>query len=98
MAKNKKFRDPIPEHFKSIAEAGEFWDTHSLADYWDQTREVRVKFDLKSSVYMVALEPGLFKRLGEHARRNGVSSETLINVWLTERLTAAAQSKTRKAA
>jgi len=32
---NKKKREPIPRHFKSIEEASEFWDTHSLADYWD---------------------------------------------------------------
>ena len=25
---------------KTIDEIGDFWDTHSLADYWDQTREV----------------------------------------------------------
>jgi hypothetical protein len=29
MAKSKK-RDPIPDHFKSIEEAAEFWDTHDL--------------------------------------------------------------------
>ena len=26
----------IPE-FKSYDEMAEFWDTHSLSDYWDQT-------------------------------------------------------------
>ncbi|MBL7075501.1 hypothetical protein ISS37_09730 [candidate division KSB1 bacterium] len=36
----KKRIDPIPDHFKSIGEAADFWDTHSLADYWDQTKEV----------------------------------------------------------
>ena len=33
-------RDPIPENFASIEEAAEFWETHSLADYWDMTKEV----------------------------------------------------------
>lgn len=33
MAKSKKERDPIPEQFKSIEEAAEFWDSHDLADY-----------------------------------------------------------------
>lgn len=27
----------------------EFWDTHSLADYWDQLEEVEVEVKLKSS-------------------------------------------------
>ena len=98
MTRNKRKRDPIPAHFKSLAEAGEFWDTHSLADYWDQTKEVRVKVDLKRKVFLTALEPALFRKLGEYARRNGVSSETLINVWLAEKLTAATQAKTGRAA
>ena len=32
----------IPE-FKSYEEMGEFWDTHSLADYWDQTEPAKFK-------------------------------------------------------
>ena len=29
-------------------EIGEFWDTHSLADYWDETHEVEFQVNLKS--------------------------------------------------
>ena len=29
-------------------EIGEFWDTHSLADYWDKTHEVEFEVNLKS--------------------------------------------------
>ena len=28
-------------------EIGEFWDTHSLADYWDETNEVDFQVNLK---------------------------------------------------
>jgi hypothetical protein len=35
--------EPIPE-FDSYIELGEFWDFHSLADYWDQTKEAQVEF------------------------------------------------------
>ena len=42
MAKSK--REPIPEHFRTLEEAGEFWDTHDLGDYWDQTEEVAMSF------------------------------------------------------
>lgn len=27
---------------------GEFWDTHDLADYWDETEEVEFQVNLKS--------------------------------------------------
>lgn len=30
---SKKVRDPLPEHFNSLEEAAEFWDTHDSADY-----------------------------------------------------------------
>ena len=29
-------------------EIGEFWDTHSLADYWGETHEVEFQINLKS--------------------------------------------------
>lgn len=28
---------------RTLEEIAEFWDTHSLADYWDQTYEVEVE-------------------------------------------------------
>ena len=35
--------DILPE-FDSYLELGEFWDAHSLADYWDQTEEAHIEF------------------------------------------------------
>ena len=29
-------------------EIGEFWDTHSFADYWNETHEVEFQVNLKS--------------------------------------------------
>jgi hypothetical protein len=86
MRKNNKKRDPIPEHFENIEEAAEFWDSHDLADYWDLTKEVEFEVDLQRRLYLTALEPELAKKLTECARKLGVSTETLINVWLSERL------------
>ena len=42
-------RDPIPSSDATPEEIGEFWDTHSLADYWDETHEVEFKINLKLS-------------------------------------------------
>lgn len=92
MADRKK-RDPIPRHFKSIQEAAEFWDSHDLADYWDLTREVHFEVDIQRRLFLTALEPELAKRLTACARKQGVSTETLINVWLTEKVMEAAQSE-----
>jgi CopG antitoxin of type II toxin-antitoxin system len=93
MRKNNKKRDPIPKHFESIEEAAEFWDSHDLADYWDLTQEVEFEVDIQRRVFLTALEPELAKRLTECARKQGVSTETLINLWLSERLAAVTQNK-----
>ncbi len=89
MQRNSEKRDPVPEHFKSIEEAAEFWDSHDLADYWDMTREAHFEVDIQRRVFLTALESDLAKKLVACARQRGVSTETLINVWLTDKLTAA---------
>ena len=48
MKKEDKKRDPMPPPDATPEEIGEFWDTHDLADYWDETQEVEVQVDLKS--------------------------------------------------
>jgi hypothetical protein len=59
MRKSSRKREPIPQHFKSVSEAAEFWDTHDLADYWDLTREAKFDVDLQRRVFLTALEPEL---------------------------------------
>ena len=46
--KEDKERDPMPSPDATPEEIGEFWDTHSLADYWDETHEVEFQVNLKS--------------------------------------------------
>jgi len=93
MRKNDQQRDPIPQHFASVAAAAEFWDSHDLADYWDLTREASFEVDIKRRVFLTALEPELAKKLAVCARQQGVTTETLINVWLTEKLAASSPGK-----
>jgi hypothetical protein len=79
-----KVRDPLP-NFKSLEEEIEFWETHSLTDYRDYWREVKdVKIDLVPR--SLNLEVELAQRINELARQRGVSSETLMNLWLQQKL------------
>ena len=48
MKKEDKDRDPMPSPDATPEEIGEFWDTHDLADYWDETEEVEFQIDLRS--------------------------------------------------
>ena len=48
MKKEDKKRDPMPPPDATPEEIGEFWDTHSLADYWNETDEIEFRVNLKS--------------------------------------------------
>jgi CopG antitoxin of type II toxin-antitoxin system len=79
-------KDPLPEQFSSVSEAAEFWDSHDLADYWQFTEEQGFEVSLDRSRHLVGLSPDLAKSIVAEARRRGLSSETLVNLWLAEKL------------
>ena len=87
MDKIKSERDPIPE-FETLEDIAEFWDTHSTADYDDMTHEVHFEVNLNQpdKVTSVSLLPELSQTLTTLARDRGISLETLVNVWLTEKV------------
>ena len=59
----------------------EFWETHSLADYWDETTEVHFDVNLEPRI-----DKDILQKAREIASRSGVSVERLINQWLRERI------------
>lgn len=76
----------IPE-MKSYEEMAEFWDNHSLADYWDQTEpaEFEISADTRRR-YLVAIDPDILNRVKQIAHIRGLSTQSLINLWLEQRL------------
>ncbi|MBI5575947.1 MAG: hypothetical protein HY896_06235 [Deltaproteobacteria bacterium] len=86
--KNGK-RSRLPKHFKSAEEAGKFWDTHDLGDYWDETRPVAVTFKLRRRHYCVSVSPAIARKLQKVSQEQGLSTETVVNLWLQEKLQAA---------
>lgn len=86
MIEDKKV-DQIPEHFASIEEASDFWDTHDAGDYEEYLSPVNEELDIvKELPQSVLLEYSLVKKLKELALQRGISLETLINLWLKERV------------
>lgn len=70
---------------RTLEEIAEFWDTHSLADYDDQITEV--EFEVRATPrHRVTLDPEIFGNIVSQALRRGISPETLVNMWLAERL------------
>jgi len=71
----------------SLDAIAEFWDIHSLADYWDQTEPAEFEFDPQARRhYLVAIDPDLLARIRAIARRNGLDTESLVNLWLERHL------------
>lgn len=70
----------------SYQEMGEFWDAHDAADFWEQTEPVELEVDIESEVRYYALETSLAARIDQFARHKGVSAETLLNLWVQEKI------------
>lgn len=86
MAEKDKKRDSMPPPNATPEEIGEFWDTHSLADYWDETNEVDFQVNLKSKHNLIPVEPEIAEQIQAQAAKQGVSPEKLVNFWLREKL------------
>ena len=87
MAKNKhrEQRDPLPENFTSVEELCEFWDTHSSADYEDLMEPVEIEIEISSDKIYCPIAKDVMLRVRKQAKQQGVSSETLVNLWLQEK-------------
>lgn len=72
-------------HADSPEEIAQFWDTHSLDDHWDETHEVT--FEVRAQQRRrITLDPELYGKIETQARQRGISPETLVNIWLAERV------------
>ena len=54
-------------HTQSYREIGDFWDTHDVTNYWEQTEAVEFEVNLESDVRLVALEPELATQVNKLA-------------------------------
>lgn len=81
-----KPKEPIPE-FKSIEEEAEFWDTHNLADYWDDFKPVKVRFSKRLSEGLnIRLDKETVLAPRKLAGEKGIGPTTLVRMWVLERL------------
>lgn len=80
---------------KNLEEMADFWETHSLTDYDDEIEEVEMTFDPAARRTLVGIEPDLLADLRRIAQERRISTQTLVNLWLSERV---AQQKIRATA
>jgi CopG antitoxin of type II toxin-antitoxin system len=91
-AKNKRTtqRDPLPEHFDSLEEAAEFWDTHDSGDYEEYFTDVEGKFDIKKKSYLISMDGSLYDEVRAIAKKKRIPPDKLIIRWMKEKLRSAA--------
>jgi hypothetical protein len=67
MKDNDKKIDPLPDTFKTDAEAGAFWDTHSTMDYEEHLEPNDDVIELSERVFEVQVAEDVFRKLQEEA-------------------------------
>jgi len=65
---------------------GEFWDTHDFTDF--DTGAPDVEFEI---ICAVPIDVELFNAIEEQAHKRGVRVETLVNLWLQEKIAETAR-------
>jgi predicted DNA binding CopG/RHH family protein len=78
----------IPK-FKSLKEESEFWDTHSILDYWEETKPAKGPFiDARppKKLVPIRLDEAVIRAAKRIARRKGVGYQTLLRMWAYEGL------------
>ena len=67
---------------ETLEKMGEFWDTHDFTDF-DNMEAPDVACQMACAI---PIEADLLSALEQHARRHGVHVETLVNLWLQQKL------------
>jgi hypothetical protein len=75
-------------NLSSISEAdtyekiGEFWDSHDFTEYDDENMP-DANFEISCTI---SVEPDLLSSIEKHAGIRKIDTETLVNLWLYEKL------------
>jgi predicted DNA binding CopG/RHH family protein len=80
----------VPQ-FASEAEERRFWESHDSADYLDLDKTQRARFPnlkLSSTSISLRLPQALLERIKVAANRRDVPYQSLIKVWLAEKVDA----------
>jgi hypothetical protein len=71
---------------RSYAEIGEYWDQHDLSDVWGKTRKVKFEVVAEPEATYYPVERNLSEKIQSVAKKQGVSSDTLVNLWLQQKI------------
>ena len=65
---------------------GAYWDTQDLSKVWRKTRKVKFDVQIESEVIYYPIEKNLSEKIQSIAKKQGISSDTLINLWVQQKV------------
>jgi hypothetical protein len=66
-------------------EIGEFWDAHDATEFGEQT-EVEFEVNIQAQRRYYPIDVQLSLKIKQMAEERGISEETLINLWVQEKI------------
>jgi len=75
----------------SYVQMGEYWDEHDLSDVWESTEKADFDFIAEPQVTYFAVERSLSDKLRSMALAQGMSADTILNLWIQEKMLSAGQ-------
>jgi predicted DNA binding CopG/RHH family protein len=87
--KLKERKDEMPPPRASDRDVAEFWETHSVADYWDDLEPAELtKKHAPRQVVTLRFDSKAVDALRAYAQGQGMSYTALVREWVSERLGA----------
>lgn len=83
---NKNKNDVLPDSFETEEKAGEFWDTHSAADYIEYLEAVDDRIEIKDRVFEIRVAEDVFQKLRQQAESSHQSVPKVVDQILREQL------------
>jgi hypothetical protein len=71
---------------RSYTEIGGYWDKHDLSDVWAKTKKVRFEVVAEPEATYYPIQKDLSEKIQSVAKKQGVSSDTLVNLWLEQKI------------
>lgn len=82
----KKKTSKIPQ-FRNREEEARFFETHSIADFQNELKPIKVHFAKNLSEGInVRLDPNTLTKLRQEAKEKGIGPTTLVRMWILEQL------------
>ena len=78
--------EPLPEAFASEDEAGEFWDTHSTADYEEYLEPIDAVIDIRQRRFEIEIDEDTFLALNKYARKVNMPVKSIASSILKENI------------